>query len=240
VAGDPYPPHFQLKTLAQTVVGQRLSVDWFVHTKNVLGKFGIPTRRSCPCTFGMNERAGMNAVKLDKYLKNSILPLYPDIQDYPAGKRVILKVDSGPGRLNVEMLADLRLQGLYIIPGVPNTMAKNQETDQNYGVYKSVVRDSLRKLSQCHFDLQLSLRITDLPLLVFGGECPSTGLQLRDAFSEAFSTARNLSCWRKCGAAPLTMAPLHSGEIQQEVPVGAAAAVATASTLHEAFQGRCV
>jgi hypothetical protein len=74
----------------------------------------------------MNERAGMNAVELDKYLKNSILPLYPDIQDLP-GKRVVLKMDSGPGRLNVEMLADLRLQGLYSIPGVPNTTAKTQE-----------------------------------------------------------------------------------------------------------------
>jgi hypothetical protein len=29
--GDPFPPHFQLKTLAQAVVGQRLSVDWFRH-----------------------------------------------------------------------------------------------------------------------------------------------------------------------------------------------------------------
>jgi hypothetical protein len=29
--------------------------------------------------------------------------------------------------LNVEMLADLRLQGLYSIPGVPNTTAKTQE-----------------------------------------------------------------------------------------------------------------
>jgi hypothetical protein len=32
--GDPYPPHFQLKTLAQTVGGQRMSVDWFANTKN--------------------------------------------------------------------------------------------------------------------------------------------------------------------------------------------------------------
>jgi hypothetical protein len=63
----------------------------------------------------MNERAGMNAVELEKYMKNSILPLYPDIEDTP-GKRVLIKVDSGPGRLNVEMLADLRLQGLYLVP----------------------------------------------------------------------------------------------------------------------------
>lgn len=229
-SGDPFPPHFQLKTLAQTDSGQRLSVDWFTHTKNVFGTFGYSERRAFPCTFGMNERAGMNAVELEKYLKNSILPLYPDIQDYP-DKRVVLKVDSGPGRLNVQMLADLRLLGLYIIPGVPNTTHRTQETDQNYGLYKSCVRDNLRTLSQARFDLlpRKTLQITDLPLIVFGGECPSTKLQLRDAFSEAFSIERNLSCWRKCGAVPLTMAPLFAGDIRQEVPVGAAAGVAAAA-----------
>jgi hypothetical protein len=170
----------------------------------------------------MNERAGMNAVELDKYMKNSILPLYPDIEDVP-GKRVIIKVDSGPGRLNVEMLADLRLQGLYLVPGVPNTTAKTQETDQNYGVYKTSFRTNLRNLSQCRFENQLSLRVSDLALLVFGGYCPQTGMKLRDAFSDAFSIERNLSCWKKCGAVPLTKAPLFSGEIRHEVPTGAAA-----------------
>jgi hypothetical protein len=92
-AGDPFPAHFQLKTLAQTVEGQRLSLDWIGNSKRVIGKFGFLSRRSLPCTFGMNERAGMNAVELDKYMKNAILPLYPDTEDRP-GKRVLLKVDN--------------------------------------------------------------------------------------------------------------------------------------------------
>lgn len=227
-AGDPFPPHFQLKTTAQTDAGQRLSVDWFVHTKNVVGKWGFRTRTTRPCTFGMNEKAGMNAVELEKYLKNSILPLYPDIQDFP-GKRVVLKVDSGPGRNNIQMLADLRLLGLYLVPGVPNTTHVTQETDQNYGLYKSVVRGNLRELSQARFDNKETMHTTDLPLVVFGGHCALTGVVLRDAFSEAFSIQRNLSCWRKCGAVPLTMAPLFAGEVRQEVPVGAAATIASAS-----------
>ena len=44
----------------------------------------------------------MNSVELDKYMSGSILPLYPDIADTPL-KRVIVKVDSGPGRTNIEM-----------------------------------------------------------------------------------------------------------------------------------------
>ncbi len=105
-AGEPLPAHFQLKSLAQTAEGQRMSVDWFTHTKSVMGRFGHPTRRSLPCTFGMNEKAGMNSVELEKYMRNSIIPLYPDIDDTPL-KRVVLKIDSGPGRTNVEMLAGL-------------------------------------------------------------------------------------------------------------------------------------
>jgi len=38
----------------------------------------------------------MNAVELDKYIKKAILPLYPDVADVPR-KRVLLKLDSGPG-----------------------------------------------------------------------------------------------------------------------------------------------
>lgn len=169
----------------------------------------------------------MDKVELNKYMKKAILPLYPDIADVP-GKRVIMKVDSGPGRLNLEMLADLRVQGLYLVPGVPNTTHKTQETDQNYGVYKSSFRQNLRSLSQRHFEAGLTLKVADLALLVFGGTCPSTGTDLRDAFSDAFSIERNLWCWKKCGAVPLTKSLLFSGELRSQVPVGAAAAAAAA------------
>jgi hypothetical protein len=72
-SGDPLPVHFQLKALAQIVEGMGMSIDWFCATKRVTGTFGLPSRRSFPCTFGMNEKAGMNAVELEKYMKNSIL-----------------------------------------------------------------------------------------------------------------------------------------------------------------------
>lgn len=221
-AGEPYPPHFQLKSMAQTDALQRLSIEWFHHAKNIIARHGFPIRMSLPCTFGMNERAGMNSVELDKYLKGSIVPLYPDMEDKP-GKRVILKMDSGPGRMNVEMLADLRLLGLYLIPSVPNTTAQTQETDQNYGVYKSSFRDNLRNLSQARYEMGLTLKVTDLPLLVFGGSCPKTNVELRDAFSDAFSIENNLKAWKVCGAVPLTRLPLTTKDIRRELAVGVAA-----------------
>jgi hypothetical protein len=114
----------------------------------------------------MNEKGGMTSVELDKYMTGSLLPLYPDVEDKP-GKKVIVKVDSGPGRLNVEMLAKLRVQGLYLVPGVPNTTGQTQETDQNYGQYKTAFRDNLRVLTQSRHDRGFTLQVSNLPRLVW-------------------------------------------------------------------------
>ena len=92
--------------------------------------------------------------------------------------RVIIKVDSSPGRTNLEMLAYMHAVGVYCYPGVPNTTHVSQETDQNYGVFKSVFRENLEILSQARFDLSETLQITDLPLLVFGGKDPSTNVDI--------------------------------------------------------------
>jgi hypothetical protein len=223
-AGEPVPPHFQLKTLAKTEEREKMSIDWFAGTKNIVAQFGYPARQTFSCTFGMNEKAGMNDIELDKYVSNSILPLFPDLADCP-GKRVILKVDSGPGRTNLEMLARLRLLGLYLVPGVPNTTSQTQETDQNYGPFKGCFRNNIRLLSQARFDGGLSINVSDLPLLVFGGKCSKTGVELRDSFTVAFSVEANLSCWRKCGAVPLTRLPLESNLVRRELPTGAVAAI---------------
>jgi hypothetical protein len=75
------PPHFQLKTLAQTAEKERMSIEWFAHSRDTIAQFGHSERKALPCTFGMNERAGMNTIELEKYINNAILPLYPDVED---------------------------------------------------------------------------------------------------------------------------------------------------------------
>ena len=222
-AGEPIPPHFQLKTMAQIKENQRISIDWILNCKNVVGRFGYDARREHPCTFGLNEKGGMTSEELHKYITTAILPLYPDLEDKP-GKRILIKVDSGPGRRNVDMLAELKLAGAYILPGVPNTTGKTQETDQNYGQYKSVFRDNLRVLSQARFEKNLTMKVTDLPLLVFGGTDSKTRTVLRDAFTESFGIEANISSWKKCGAVPLTRAALDAEGVRHEIPTGAAAA----------------
>ena len=127
--------------------------------------------------------------------------------------------------MNVDLLAKLRLQGVYLVPGVPNTTGKTQETDQSYGPFKGHYRRNIRTLSQARFDRNLCLKVTDLPLLVFGGKCEKTGVLLDNSFALAFSVASNLNCWRKCGAVPLTRKPLELKDIRREIPIGPAAEI---------------
>ena len=57
-------------------------------------------------TFGQYEKGGMDEDEFEKYLLNSIVPLYPNAKNMP-GYRVLLKVDSGPGRMNIRLLTKL-------------------------------------------------------------------------------------------------------------------------------------
>lgn len=215
--GEAIPPHFQLKSTAQSTANTRFSIEFIARCKDVWGTFGHTRPTLLPCTFGLNEKAGMNGVELDKYFKGSILPLYPDIEDVTL-KRVIAKVDSGPGRMNLEMLAHLRLRGLYVVPGLPNSTGKTQETDQNYGPFKGVYRNNLHNLASARFEKKGGvINIIDLPFLIFGGEDPVTGLIMEDAFNRSFSRVNCLSAWQKCGAAPLTGAPMNDTQMRHEV-----------------------
>jgi hypothetical protein len=51
---------------------------------------------------------------------NFIVLLYPGARNKP-GMHVTLKVDSGPGMMNLNLLARLRCLGFILYPCVPNT-----------------------------------------------------------------------------------------------------------------------
>jgi hypothetical protein len=66
------------------------------------------------------------------------------------------------------MLAKLRVLGFYIIVGVPNTTHVTQPTDQNYGMFKSIYRKNMMKLTTIK-----GIAPNDIPLLIFGGVGPN-------------------------------------------------------------------
>ncbi|MGL5936992.1 MAG: hypothetical protein ACRCZI_15380, partial [Cetobacterium sp.] len=44
-AGEPLPPHFQLKTTAQSAETQCMSTAWFANTHSILVKFGFKEKQ---------------------------------------------------------------------------------------------------------------------------------------------------------------------------------------------------
>ncbi len=87
-AGKALPPHFQFQTAAQTAETERIRFECAGFMMPVRGTFGGDEERSWPITYGLNEKGGMDQDEFEKYIKNSILPLYPHASNQ-AGKRVL-------------------------------------------------------------------------------------------------------------------------------------------------------
>ncbi|KAL7546421.1 hypothetical protein ACHAWF_015054 [Thalassiosira exigua] len=220
-AGEALPPHFQFQTDAKTDEGQRFRNEMMEWMLNVRGKFGGDAEKSWPCTFGMNAKGGMDDDEFYKYVINSLLPLYPKAKDV-RGHRVMMKVDSGPGRTCAELLAALRLLGFYLYPGVPNTTAVSQETDRNYGPFKTQFRKNLDAVVQTRIRKQISVSLAPwlVGLVVFGGKDPKTKLIIAiedSAFERGFSVAACQRAWEKVGAAPLTRKCMHDKQVRREI-----------------------
>ncbi len=216
-AGEAIPPHFQFMTSAQSEDAMRMRMDMAEYFPDILCKFGRETALPTAISYGMNEKGGMDEKEFEKYIKNSILHLYPDACDVP-GKRVIIKVDSGPGRLNTELLAELRLLGFYLYPGVPNTTAVTQETDRNYGPFKSRFRRNLGEIVDARIMQNKSVSIQPwlIGMIVFGGTDPETGFRVTEcAFTHGFSKESCLKAWAKVGAAPLTRKCLSDPKVSR-------------------------
>ena len=146
-AGEAIPPHFQFSKKAQTAETDKLRVDLVAYMPHVREKFGAPEEQSWPITVGMNERGGMDDVEFDEYLSKSLIPLYPGAEDVKE-KRMLFKLDSGPGRLGMKLLSWLRLLGFMLYPGVPNTTAVSQETNRNYNPFKTAIQIILNMFFQ--------------------------------------------------------------------------------------------
>jgi hypothetical protein len=154
----------------------------------VIGKFGCAEEHTWPVLFGQNKKGGMDSEEFVKYLFGSIVILSPHAKDKP-GHHVLLKVDSGPGRMNLNLLTKLRLLGFVLYPCVPNTTHVMQETDQNYGPFKTQFLSNLDLIVDARLtakkNLSLQQKFVGLPL--FGGVDRDTQYHVEvGAFQKAF------------------------------------------------------
>eukprot|EP00804_Cyclotella_cryptica_P002589 CCRYP_010430-RA/>CCRYP_010430-RA protein AED:0.08 eAED:0.03 QI:0/0/0/1/0/0/2/0/413 len=211
-AGEPILPHFHFQTRAQSVETQSVNINLVTFLPNSIGTFGADEEKEWPVTLGFNAKGGMDNEQFKEYFKTNIAPLYPDAED-KAGKRVMVKVDSGPGRLEIDFLVEARTSGFISYHSVPNTMAMTQETDQSYCPFKSKFAQNLRALSDARIngDFPTSLPPWMVGLLVFGGTDPVSQFVVSEsAFEFGFSRDKNLNAWSKCSAAPLTRCCLEN------------------------------
>jgi phage terminase large subunit-like protein len=202
-AGEAFPPHLQFPSKAKSKEQMRLDYDILDHIPQVRGRFGCEEEHLWPVTFGVNEKGGMDDNEFANYIMNSIVPLYPHAKD-KRGHRVLLKVDSGPGRTNMDLLAKLKMLGFILYPCVPNTTHVTQETDQNYGPFKTQFSVNLELIvaARLEADVSLSLGPKFVGLPLFGGIDPDTGCHIEvGAFEEGFKPKRCLGAWSRIGAA---------------------------------------
>ena len=146
---------------------------------------------------------GIDNKEFSKYMRGSIAPLNPNALNQP-GQCVLLKVDSRPGRMNLQLLASLKFLGIILYHCVPNTMHVTQETDQLYGPFKTQFLKNLDLIIEARLDnnksLLLAPKMVGWP--VFSGVDQETGLEVETgAFQKAFVPLRCIAAWRKVGAA---------------------------------------
>jgi hypothetical protein len=220
--GEALPPHFQFSWNAASEETMQIRTEAAIFLKRVVCKFGMKEEASLCCTIGANEKGGMDEVEFAKYVAIVLPKLYLDAAP-EKGKWVILKCDGGPGRMSLDLLALLRLDGFHLFPGVPNTTAVTQETDQNYGPFKGAYARNLDAL----VDEQIAQgKTTSIPawmvgLIVFGGCDPETKLELPEsAFGVGFSEKACKHAWEKVGAAPLTRACLKDKRVRRSMGDG--------------------
>ncbi len=85
---------------------------------DVRATFRHDDKQSFSVSVGLNRKGGMDDDDFFEYIKKSIMRMYPNTA-HVKGRWVCIKCDSGPGRLNMELLAYLQFHGFLLFYGVP-------------------------------------------------------------------------------------------------------------------------
>jgi len=150
-AGEAIPPMYIFDSSAKSERIFRIRCSWVENLPKVSGRFGCPeTQHDVASYYAVRSRGSMDDSLFNNYVEEVIIPLYPNISKRARfdqnGKLlcgpVILKVDSGPGRLvaNAESIRkreDFMERGLLIMLGLPNATSVNQEMDALFQGFKT-------------------------------------------------------------------------------------------------------
>ena len=152
-ARETLPPMYIFDSGAKLEHNFRVKTKWLEGLPVVTGRFGCPDLIEESSFFSVKSRGSMDDSLFIEYIEKVVLPLYPNISKTmefdPVNGRllrgpVILKVDSGPGRIvaseeSIAKQTDFLEMGLYILMGLPNATSVQQEMDALYGAFKSSI-----------------------------------------------------------------------------------------------------
>ena len=136
----------------------QIRVRLLKHMKHVRGQFGHPEvedqndMKTFPVFLSWSKDASVTDEIFIEYVLHLKQFLYPDACDEP-GKRVLMKADSGPGRMNKDFLTTARAHGFYFLPGLPNGTELGQEMDQVFAEFKAILEENRALLYKILFSL---------------------------------------------------------------------------------------
>ena len=228
--------HIMFSSDAKEESNYAVNAAWILDLPRVTAQFGHDEEKTFAASVTTNEKGGTDGRVLKQVLNHYVTQLFPDAADIP-GKRVLFKIDGGPGRLDISNLAELRSRGVYLFPGVQNTTHITQETDQNYGEFKTLLRKYIQQLLNELYAKyreqvqQQHLAVSNAPLaaptlnrshygVLLGGREANEDesvAPIPPIFHLCFSKEKNLRSWEACGAVPLTRAPLNHSSVRHEL-----------------------
>ena len=212
------PPLLVLMSSAQrpNVSGELLSC-----LKQIKGKFGHNTEKWFDPVVSFSEKSSITAEIFVEWIIKVVQLLYPNVEDKP-GKRVVLKLDCGPGRYNEKFLLLSRACGIYFFPGLPNGTELTQEMDQLYHAVKSIMEHNRTLLYDKRYEVKgasAKLTLNDMPKFLHGGYHEATCnnyVQLRDALGDGLDPILSKGAREKIGYVPATRAALKSSKLRYE------------------------
>ena len=246
-AGESLPPMYIFDSGAKIEDNFQVRLQWLDGLPSITGRFGCPERVECGSFYSVRSHGSMDDSLLNEYIDKVILPLYPNIAKTAAfepttGKLlhgpVILKVDSGPGRIvasfeSIVQREALAEKGLIIISGLPNATSVQQEMDALYGAFKSATYDRgefvlMQKMKQRGVAARtgnarvaaaaaasiLTLGFEDLATIVNGHADDNVSMR---PFDKHFTKEKILQAWHKIGFVPFTRRCLSDKKVRHEL-----------------------
>ena len=235
-AGEVLPSFYFFDTSCEKPENRKFNLTWLLGLPWVQGFFGCGELASFPPAGCVTVSGGMEAAVFDSYLDQCIYPCFPDMSpdwvfdddgEFISGP-VILKIDSGPGRIgmgaeNVAMREKAAARGLFLFPGLQNTTAVSQEMDELYTDFQMRSRANantivLERIAQRAEEQEAFEAGTGpVPTTVIGLSPADLGRMIngkdddppeKKPFLFSFGKAKVLAAWLKIGAMPLTRACL--------------------------------